>query len=180
MKVPTVREPLVVLTAGALLIASALAWWSLLHPHRATMGLQPPMMGMTMGAAPMTWSGLLQYLTAWIIMMAALMLPSALPMFAIYSKTSKNRVAIAAFALTYVVIWAATGIPAYLLGIAVQQIAMANRAVAAYLPYALGIAVVLAGLYQFSPLKYRCLHFCRTPLAFFLGRCLRQYVVDSR
>lgn len=167
MKMQKTLDPALVLTAGALLLASALAWWSLLHPHQAAMDMQ---VGMTMGPPSVTWPGLLEYLAAWTIMMAAMMLPGALPMFGIYVKTSKSRTGIAAFALIYLVVWAITGIPAYLVGIAVQRVGITNHAIAASLPYVLAITVVLAGLYQFSPLKYRCLHVCRTPVAFLLGR----------
>jgi predicted metal-binding membrane protein len=159
-------EPAVAFTAAGLLAVSALAWWSLLHPPPETMEMTAPMM---MPAPAIAWSGLLKYLAAWTVMMAAMMVPSALPMFGIYAGTSKSRAAIAAFALTYFVVWAATGIPAYLMGIFIGQIAIANAAVAASLPYSLAVTVALAGLYQFSPLKYRCLHVCRTPLAFLLG-----------
>lgn len=169
MRLSTVREPAVMITAAALLIATALAWWSLLRPREASLNMQTPMPGMAMEAPAMSWSGLLTYVAAWSIMMAAMMLPSALPMIALYAKTSQTRWTVASFALVYMIVWSAAGIPAYVVGIAIQRLAMANAAVAAALPYALAVTVVLAGAYQFSPLKYRCLHMCRNPIAFLLG-----------
>jgi predicted metal-binding membrane protein len=71
---------------------------------------------------------------------------------------------VALFALIYLALWAATGIPVYLGSLLVEAAAPAGLV-------AHGVAAVLlaAGLFQFSPLKQRCLRACRSPLGFLLG-----------
>jgi predicted metal-binding membrane protein len=103
-------------------------------------------------------------------MMAAMMLPSASPMIALYAATQRTApslaaraVAVAHFALVYVALWAATGIPIYLVTVALGAL---SRTALAY-----GVAAVLlvAGAFQLSPLKRVCLRSCRSPLGFLLG-----------
>ena len=69
--------------------------------------------------APTVFNALV-YVGAWAIMMAAVMLPSASPMIALYAATQRNSagpigkvVSVALFALTYLALWAVTGAPIY-------------------------------------------------------------------
>src|SRR5579872_1732667 len=112
-----VREPVALGTAVALLTAAALAWWLLIHPNHAAMDM-----------------GLWEYIAAWTVMMAAMMLPSAVPMIALYANTSKSRVSIVAFASVYLAVWSIVGVPGYFLAAAVQQAAMVNARFVAALP----------------------------------------------
>jgi len=109
-------------------------------------------------------------------MMAAMMLPSAVPMIALYGALSRRGGATqpcgpstALFALTYLVTWLVVGLPIYALSVAVDQAASANVAIKALLPYGIALVLVAAGLYQFTPLKRVCLRACRGPLGFLMS-----------
>lgn len=91
------------------------------------------------GAAP-------SFAAAWLAMMAAMMLPSALPALA-----SARRRWLAS-TVTYLAIWELAGVVAY----------VAGRALFAHASTAeLGIAFAAAGGYELSPLKRSCLARCR-------------------
>jgi predicted metal-binding membrane protein len=154
------------LLTSALLLVLAVAAWArvLLTPMSAE-----DVAGMSMTMTPTVVDGL-AYVTAWAVMMAAMMLPSALPMIGLYAATQRSRagpggrvVPVVLFTSIYLGLWALTGIPIYL----------ASVALAATTPTALAYVsagmLVVAGLFQFSPLKQVCLRHCRSPLGFLLG-----------
>jgi predicted metal-binding membrane protein len=152
------------LTTGLLLVIAATAW-----AHVLLAPMPDDMAGMGMAMAPTVVDGV-AYVGAWAVMMVAMMLPSALPMIRLYAGTLRTApspwdraVRIGLFTLVYLAFWAASGIPIYFASVALG--ALGPRALA------LGTAAVLvvAGLFQLSPLKRVCLRRCRSPLAFLLG-----------
>jgi predicted metal-binding membrane protein len=124
----------------------------------------------------MTSSWLLVILMWW-IMMIAMMTPSAAPAILLYASVYRHRIGqgqqeplapTAVFAIGYLMVWLAFSIAATL----AQRLLEASGLVSAGMMNSqsrwLSAAVLaLAGLYQFSPLKDRCLAQCRTPAAFF-------------
>jgi predicted metal-binding membrane protein len=103
-------------------------------------------------------------------MMAAMMLPSALPMIGLYAATQQSAggparkiLPVALFTLVYLGVWAATGVPMYL----ASTLLAAGDAMT--LRYGIAAVLVVAGIFQISPLKQMCLRHCRSPLGFFLG-----------
>ena len=94
------------------------------------------------------------FLAAWTVMMAAMMLPSALPFMLLYRRGASG-VRTAWLATGYLRVWAAAGVPALWAG---------------RLPTAVAGPLVLAaaGIYQFTPLKATCLKRCRTPADFLI------------
>jgi predicted metal-binding membrane protein len=138
-----------------------------------------PVTSPDMGMALPSWSfaGALAFVVAWGVMMTAMMLPSATPMIAFYgtvlrslSRTGQKGIPTSVFALVYLVLWLATGIPVYAISTAITAAVQAQPKLAQLLPYVLAAAVGLAGVYQFSPLKRACLRVCSSPLGFLLGR----------
>ena len=106
------------------------------------------------------------FLVAWTGMMAAMMLPSVAPVASLYSRSISERRALRLTLFTggYLVIWASAGVLAFALGALIAGLAAANPS----LGTAAGVGAYLAcGLYQLSPLKYRCLQHCRSPLSLF-------------
>jgi predicted metal-binding membrane protein len=108
-------------------------------------------------------------------MMAAMMVPSALPMVSLYGAMYRQRthsgqrgVPTALFGLVYLVIWIAVGLPVYLVGAALSAVFGAGT-LSAWLPYGVALVLLAAGLYQFWPLKTACLHVCQSPLGFLMG-----------
>jgi len=145
----------------ALLLAIAgVAWWSSIDRMRG------------MDEGPWTHLGTFGwFLGVWVVMMAAMMLPSVAPMVALYSRMTRSRAPLAPLVFTsgYLITWAAAGLLAFgisalggaLLG---GQLAWtrAGRWVAGGILFA-------AAIYELSPLKDVCLRKCRTPLGFLLG-----------
>ena len=107
------------------------------------------------------------FLGTWTVMMAAMMLPSATPMILLHRLGANGRVRTqlwsATFVAGYLVVWASVGIIVWGAAIAANAIVMPEAR-------ALGVAAILliAGVYQFTPLKSTCLRTCRTPADFLL------------
>jgi predicted metal-binding membrane protein len=100
--------------------------------------------------------GLLAFVAAWTVMMAAMMLPSAAPLVLLYrlgASTYGTTLLIAG----YVAVWGAAGLPAYL---AHELVPMSVSP----------LILAVAGLYQFTPFKSSCLRQCRTPADFLVQR----------
>src|SRR5436190_4486833 len=75
-----------------------------------------------MDAGPNTDPGSLGFfIGVWVVMMAAMMLPSAAPMVTAYAQIQRSRAAIALFAGGYLALWAATGVVAYALAVAARS-----------------------------------------------------------
>ena len=83
----------------------------------------------------------------WVPMMAAMMLPSAVP--AVLRRAHDGVTAAALFAGSYLVVWAAVALAVYAVG------EPDGRLLA-------GALVVAAGLYELSPVKRRCRELCRS------------------
>jgi predicted metal-binding membrane protein len=155
-----------VLTYVVLLALTAAAW-----AHVVWTAMTDDMAGMDMVMTPTLVDGL-AFVAAWGIMMTAMMLPSALPVIGLYAATQRRQpdtvgaagAPVAMFTLVYLVAWAATGAPMYFASVALSTISPAARAS--------GVAgvLVVAGVFQLSPLKRVCLRHCRSPLGFLLGR----------
>jgi predicted metal-binding membrane protein len=98
-------------------------------------------------------SALAVFLVGWTVMMTAMMLPSAAPLVLVYGKRGRARLV-----LGYLFVWAAVGLPVYAIARAFDLMMVPSVAIATVL--------VVAGAYQFTPLKGVCLRACRSPLDF--------------
>jgi predicted metal-binding membrane protein len=145
----------------ALLFAlAAVGWWW-------TVG---QMRGMDTGP----WTGLGTFgwfLSVWIVMMAAMMLPSVAPTVALYARMTKQRSPSAPLIFTsgYLIAWAVAGVLAFLIR---SAIGWTNDAVLDWNHagrWLAGITLVVAAAYQLTPLKDVCLGKCRSPLGFLMG-----------
>jgi predicted metal-binding membrane protein len=125
-----------------------------------------------MDAGPWTSLGSLGwFLGIWVVMMAAMMLPSVAPTVALYSRLTRTSAPLSPwmFAAGYLLTWAVAGVIAYAIGVIVGAIFgdalawdNAGRAVA-------GVTLVVAAVYELTPLKDVCLGACRSPLGALLG-----------
>ena len=152
-------------TYATLLVVTAAAWLAMLS---SPMG-GDDMAGMAMAMAPTLRDGV-AFVAAWAVMMAAMMLPSAMPMIGLYAAMQRDTpsvttrmAAVAAFASMYLALWAITGVPIYLAGVLLMAVAPSTLA------YTTAGVLIIAGVFQLSPLKQVCLRHCRSPLAFLLG-----------
>jgi predicted metal-binding membrane protein len=151
------RPSLVAVAAMAPVSLLVLYLWSTSSPHAMH------------GAGAATLTRLVVFLAAWMLMTAAMMLPSAMPLLASLDRMARNQPrphGIPLFAaLAYLGVWG-------LVGIAVWGTSVA--AAAYFLPRAspnvvsalAGACLVLAGVYGLSPLAGACLRACRRPFGF--------------
>ena len=114
------------------------------------------------------------YVTAWVVMMAAMMFPSIAPMVSMYQRVQRKRReqgraprgATALFVAGYIACWTAFGLAAYGLFAFVLSLDIETLGWDEAGPYVAGGVLVAAALYQLTPLKDACLSRCRSPLAF--------------
>jgi predicted metal-binding membrane protein len=116
----------------------------------------------------------LAYATGWLLMIAAMMLPTTLPLLEIFRRITAGRAdasrLVALVALGYACAWLGFGLIAHTADAMVHAV-VARIGWLAVNGWAIGAAVLgAAGLFQFTELKYRCLERCRTPLGFVVGR----------
>jgi predicted metal-binding membrane protein len=143
-----------------LFAAAALAWWSTAD-RMAGMDAGP---GTDLGA--LGW-----FLGVWVVMMAAMMFPSVAPTVALYARMAQARWPLAPLAFTagYLLTWAGAGLVAYGLfrgGRALLGDQLAWDGAGRWLA---GGTLVVAALYEVTPLKDVCLAKCRSPLGFLVG-----------
>jgi predicted metal-binding membrane protein len=128
------------------------------------------------GALP-AWAALGLFLVTWQLMIAAMMLPSSLPMLRLFGRASANQPrpmrAMAAFLGGYALVWTAFGAAAFLGDLAVHRLAEGWAWLAARPGLIGGAVLLLAGAFQLSGLKDRCLTVCRHPAAYLLSRYRR-------
>lgn len=161
---PTVSTPAKAADRAArvwapLLALSAVAWLAVSDDMGAAVGL----MGLTVAG----------YTGAWIVMTAAMMLPSLAWFGSVYVRGIRRGTPGLAgtlrtllLAAGYLVVWSATAVGALALAACLGSIAESRPGA---LPWIGGAVLVAAGLYQLSPLKLRCLARCRSPLSFALA-----------
>ena len=121
------------------------------------------------------WTGLGAFgwfIGVWVVMMAAMMFPSVSPTVALYSRMTRKRSLQSPliFSAGYLVTWAVAGAAAFALVTGVGRVT--NNALAwdrAGRPVA-GTILLVAALYQLTPLKDACLGKCRSPLGLLLSR----------
>jgi predicted metal-binding membrane protein len=118
------------------------------------------------------WAALGLFLVAWQLMIAAMMLPSSLPMVRLFSRASANQPrplpAKAAFLGGYALVWTAFGAVAFLGDLGIHALVGRLGWLAARPGLLGGAVLVLAGAFQFSALKDRCLTVCRHPAGYLL------------
>ncbi len=151
-----------------LLLALAAAAWALLVWQSADMdtAMASPTMALS---APM-------FLTVWIVMMVAMMFPTAAPMILTFHQVQAGKrqrgeafVATWIFVAAYVLLWTLAGLAAYL-GVVVAEAAATRFVLRPTTAARIGGAIlVAAGLYQLTPLKALCLSKCRTPIGFIMS-----------
>ena len=112
------------------------------------------------------------FLIAWLVMMAAMMLPSAAPLVLLYRVAGAGARAVNTMFLVvgYLIVWVAFGLPTFAVQLAMTTAASDGSLVGRSLPYVVAVVLALAGLYQFTPLKKACLRQCRSPLDFMVQR----------
>ena len=121
--------------------------------------------------------GLLLFLVAWQAMIAAMMLPSSLPLIRLFAGASAGQrrpgVALASLIGGYAAVWSGFGAAAFLFDAGVHAAVDSSPWLQANQGYIGPAVLALAGAFQFTPLKDACLRSCRHP-AQFLTRYYRR------
>jgi predicted metal-binding membrane protein len=140
-------------------------------------GMAMTMPDMVMSAAD-AWSArdLTLLWVMWIVMMIAMMVPSASPMtFAFLSVNQRRQsaarpvVPTSIFVLGYIGIWAAYSALATLAQWGLHQAALISPSMTVTSPFLQGGLLLSAGIFQWTPPKRACLAGCRSPLSFLMS-----------
>jgi predicted metal-binding membrane protein len=153
---------------GLLLALAAAAWAALIwQGARADidMAMDSPTMGLR---APL-------FLTTWVIMMVAMMFPTAAPMIIAFHTVQAGKrqrgeafVSTWIFVAAYLLVWGLSGVAAYAVALAAETVAARTALSPATAARIGGTLLIAAGLYQLTPLKDLCLSKCRTPITFIM------------
>ena len=143
---------------AALLLCAAAAW--------IITAIQAASMGM--GGMAMIGGGL--FVVIWVVMMVAMMFPSVTPMVlahaAIVRSRGGGRLPTVGFVAGYLLVWTAAGlVPLAVLQALNQMLFPFSTSTLVRLG---GAVILLAGVYQFTPLKNACLKSCRSPMGFIM------------
>src|SRR5262245_47675569 len=148
---------------GLLLTLAAAAWAGLVwHSHTTTEMTMTHAVGYPR-----------HFIADWLVMTVAMMLPTALPMILTFHRVqAANRQPRDAFVTTwvfvaaYLLVWGCAGMVAYA-GMLAAETAAARLALSPATTAQIGGAIIMvAGIYQLTPLKDVCLSKCRTPIDF--------------
>ena len=144
--------------ALVVLAVAGLAWGAMVHHSRgmAAMEGMDGMDGMDAGLGPIE-----SFAATWVVMMAAMMLPSAIPVVVEFARTAERRrgwqLATGLLVVTYLGVWLVFGVLCYV-------IYTAARMPWSHQTVVVGSALALAGVYSISPIKRasqaRCRELC--------------------
>ena len=171
------RDELVVIAGLALVVVVASAYTVLgigMQMSALTMTqMAIEMPGMMMQPAPWSLGYAVLVFLMWWVMMIAMMLPSAAPMVLLHAAIARKQAAssrpLAAtflFVTGYLVAWAGFSLVATSLQWGLERLGVVTGMMQVATPVIAGLVLILAGVYQFTPLKMACLRHCQHPLTF--------------
>ena len=113
------------------------------------------------------------FLAGWTLMVFAMMLPTSLPLITLFHRMVRERAErlrlVFLLVVGYIAVWAGFGALVHVADLALHQgiywapaLDTSDRAIGSTI-------LILAGVYQFTPLKRHCLDKCRSPLSFIAG-----------
>ena len=125
-----------------------------------------------MDGGPWTELGTLAWFAGvWVVMMAAMMFPSVAPTVALYSTMTKSRSPVAPLLFTsgYLATWTSIGVLAFAIATVGDRMGGDLLAWDRGGRWVAGATLLVAAIYELTPLKDVCLGKCRSPLGFLLG-----------
>jgi predicted metal-binding membrane protein len=154
---------LISLTAWLALWQFGVALHSPVHHHHAVSGAATALL----------------FVGAWTVMTVAMMLPTSVPLIATFDTIAGGRpdrpVLIGLVVIGYLATWALVGLVVYAGGTIARGFAVASPWLQAHTHVGGAGLLLVAGVYQFTPLKYKCLDKCRSPLSFVLSHWQGQH-----
>jgi predicted metal-binding membrane protein len=162
-----VREAVLVAT---LALAAGVAWAVLAIWHGSPHGRY--LDHAAAGTAPAVEAGL--FAAGWLLMIVAMMLPTSIPLVAAFGALVRRRPGwprlVVLLVAGYIAIWTAFGVAAWTADRFVHAAVSGVPLLGEHPELIMAGTLLAAGMWQFSPLKYRCLDECRSPLGFVLNR----------
>ena len=168
-----------------LFIVSATGWlymfymaWAMENMHLVDMWM-PPQVGSRV------WTGFdfFMLFLMWFTMMIAMMTPTIVPMVMMFTTVNKSKkqkqqpyAPTSLFLIGYLLAWGLFSIVVSLIQWPLHESGLLNPMMNSRSYLLSGGILILAGLYQFTPLKDVCLNQCRTPLGFIMTAWKEGYV----
>jgi predicted metal-binding membrane protein len=162
------------IVVSGLFIMCILAWLYIIYLYRQMVHMNMDALFFAMPMSP-SWTvvDFILLFFMWFVMMLAMMTPSVAPLILIFAmvnrqnKELKNPFVPAGYLLAgYFLVWAGFSLFATTLQWLLQQISLLNPEMETTNRTLGGIILLAAGIFQFTPLKQRCLNYCRTPVDF--------------
>jgi len=171
---------------ASLITTSALAWIASIN--------QPDMMDAMTSYNPLSIS---LFTASWTVGLAAMMFPAITPMVLMYNRFATNNregnqssitiqekekegkttsrpsfppLRVILFVSSYLLVWALTGIALLLGWSVVMNSTIMTTGNSVLIQYLYGSLLIVAGIYQFTPLKRICIGYCESPMSFFMRR----------
>lgn len=153
--------------ASCIIVITALAWMYLIHLSAQNMTM--PMVA--------SWSATDYFFTfaMWSVMMVGMMSASAAPVLLLFSGMQKNRGGrtldgtVLLLGLGYLIVWVGFSAFAALAQLALHNAAVLSPSMATTSSILGGVVLLLAGVYQLTPVKHACLRQCQSPLGFLMS-----------
>lgn len=160
------------LILGSMAVVITLAWTYTVH-MAGHMPLSEATVSMPI-VQPWTWTGGLTAFLMWSVMMVGMMLPTAAPwVLTLAGLTRKEEqtgllTATGGFLIGYLTVWTGFSLAASLLQWMLHDYGLLSPWIGRVSAQTGAVVLILAGIYQWLPIKYACLKHCRSPLSFFL------------
>ena len=167
-----IRRDRIVVLAGLVGVV-ALSWLYLIYLAN---DMQSMDMDMSMPRMQ-TWTPIdfILMFVMWTVMMVGMMVPSATPMLLTFTAFSRRKneghsplLPTALFLLGYLLVWTGFSLVATLAQWILHSAALLSPMMVSNSAVLGGVIFILAGIFQWTPLKHACLRYCRTPLGFFM------------
>ena len=159
--------------AVCILLIAASAWLALWFLHSPSPTLPHHLHHHSGAHSDASGLAVLLFVVGWALMTVAMMLPTSLPVLNAFHTIAGRRgdrsLLVALVIAGYLFIWALFGIVVYYGNVVLQWLAGNSPWLMEHSWAIAPILLLLAGLFQFTPLKYRCLDKCRSPLSFVIG-----------
>jgi predicted metal-binding membrane protein len=114
------------------------------------------------------------FTAGWTLMIVAMMLPTSIPLIvtfgALVGRRPRPGRLVALLVAGYLAAWTGFGLGAWIADRGIHALVDAWPFLARHPQLILATTLLVAGLWQFSPLRERCLDECRSPLGFLVGR----------
>jgi predicted metal-binding membrane protein len=158
-----------------LVLLPAISWMWIIVIARDMYG---PMTGASAWMMTMNWDvrHLLLLWAMWAVMMTGMMLPSASPLVLLYGAAARRSAAqtagrqVYALAAGYLFVWIVFSLGATALQRALAALLLVSPMMEATTSPVTATLLLIAGVYQLTPLKHACLRTCQSPLGFLMSR----------